>query len=204
MTEATLKLTQKQLESLVNNKLDTERFKETFNDIPMYHPDHVMEKGETHYQYQEDDGRQYRWFIFIDTLTGIEYCLNYTYNSEWPNDIMETPESIQIVTNDEDSSIYEKPVVVPTPEKALSPEQQADEELWARYQAMKHECKTVVPKEKILVPKAHIDEILNFLKSQIFSIYQLRSVVIPVCIEYKIEDASFWKWIQVKRKVWKA
>jgi hypothetical protein len=198
MMSATLKLTHKEVEKLINNRLNTERFEEVFNDIPMYHPDHVIEKGETHYQYQEDDGRQYRWYIFKDTVTGVEHCINYTYHPEWPNDLMDTPDSIEIVANDEDSDIYVKPVPVVEPEKVLTPEAQADKNLWAKYQAMKHECRNVEPKERLKVPKARIDEILNLLKTKNFNAYQLRAVVVPVCIEYKLEDLTFWRWIQSK------
>lgn len=46
----TLKLTKKDLDNFINNKMP-DRFEEVFNDIPMYHPDHVIEKGETHRSY---------------------------------------------------------------------------------------------------------------------------------------------------------
>jgi hypothetical protein len=198
MMTATLKLTHKEVEKLINNRLDTERFEEVFNDIPMYHPDHVMEKGETHRLYIEDDGREYRIYIFKDTVTGVEHCINYTYNPEFPNDLMDTPDSIEIVANDEDSDIYVKPVPVVVPEPVLTPEAQADKDLWAKYQAMKHECRNVEPKERLKVPKARIDEILNLLKTKNFNAYQLRAVIVPVCIEYKLEDVTFWRWIQSK------
>lgn len=198
MTEQTLKLTSKEVEKLINNRLHTERFEEVFNDIPMYHPDHVIEKGETHRDYCEDDGREYRLYIFKDTVTGVEHCINYTYNPEFPNDLMDTPDSIEIVENDEDSDIYVKPVPVVEPEKVLTPEAQADKDLWAKYQAMKHECRNVEPKERLKVPKARIDEILNLLKTKKFNAFQLRAVVVPVCIEYKLEDVTFWRWIQSK------
>lgn len=198
MTEQKLKLTSKEVEKLINNRLDTERFEEVFNDIPMYHPEHVMQKGETHRSYIEDDQREYRWYIFKDTVTGVEHCINYTYHPEWPNDLMDTPDSIEIVANDEDSDIYVKPVPVVKPEKVLTPEAQADKDLWAKYQAMKHECRHVEPKERLKVPKARIDEILNLMKTKTYNIYQLRAVIVPVCIEYKLEDVTFWRWIQSK------
>lgn len=201
---ATLKLTKKEVDKLINNRLNTDRFEEIFNDIPMYHPDHVIEKGETHYQYYEDDGRKYCWYIFKDTVTGIEHCINYTWNPDWPNDLMDTPNSIQIVDKDEESDIYVNPVPIVEPEKILTPEAQADKDLWNKYQAMKHECLEVVPKERLKVPKARIDEILNLLKSKNFNMYQLRAVIIPVCIDYKLEDVTFWRWIQVKTGALKA
>lgn len=193
-----LKLTRKEIDNLINNRLDIDRFEEIFNDIPMYHPDHVIEKGETHRDYTEDDGREYRWYIFKDAVTGVEHCINYTWNPEWPNDLMDTPSSIQIVEQDEESDLYVKPKQIVVQESVLTPEEASDKELWARYQAIKHECREVQPKERLKVPKARIDEILNFLKTKKFNMYQLRAVVIPVCIEYKLEDVTFWRWIQSK------
>lgn len=55
MTYQTLKLTHKEVENLINNRFDDERFKVTFDDIPMYHPDHVIQKGERHTDYMEDE-----------------------------------------------------------------------------------------------------------------------------------------------------
>lgn len=203
MTQPTLKLTRKELEDLINNRLETERFEEIFNDIPLYHPDHVPEKGETHRDYIEDDGREYRWLIVKDTVTGVEHWINYTYNSEWPNDVFDVPSSIELVTDDTLSSLYEAPVVVPVAEPTLSPREQADRDLKAQYDAIKAECQVVVPKQKLPVPKARIDEVLNFLKEGKFGIIELRAMVFPICIEYRLEEASFWQWIQVKRGVWK-
>lgn len=197
---ATLKLTRKEIEKLINNRLDTKRFEEIFNDIPLYHPEHVIQQGETHRDYIEDDQREYRWYIFKDTVTGVEHCINYTWNPDWPNDLMDTPNSIKIVDKDEESDIYVKTVPFVEPEKVLTPEAQADKDLWNEYQAMKHECRQVEPKERLKVPKARIDNILNLIKTKSFNMYQLRAVVIPVCIEYKLEDVTFWRWIQSKHK----
>ena len=195
---STLNLTKKNLDDFVNNKLP-ERFQEIFDDIPMYHPEHVIEKGETHRQYTEDDGREYRWFIFKDTKTNIEYCLNYTYNSDWPNDIMDVPSSIKIVDKEEDSDVYEAPKPVIIPETILTPEQQADKELWAKYEAV--EGKKTIDEHK--VPAKVIKELCSFLKAGNFNMYQLRSKIIPVCIEFKVEQQSFWNHLQQKRGAWK-
>lgn len=204
MTEQKLKLTHKEVEKLINNRLNTERFEEVFNDIPMYHPDHVMQKGETHRSYVEDDQREYRWYIFKDTVTGVEHCINYTYHPEFPNDLMDTPDSIEIVSNDEDSDIYVKPVPVVVPEKKLSPEAQADKDLCDSYKVIEAECVILPRTGKIPVPKEKIDEVLSFLKTKEWGIFQLRAIILPICIEYKVEQNSFWHWLQVKRKVWKA
>lgn len=202
MTDTTLKLTSKELDNIINNRYDDERFEEIFNDIPMYHPDHVIQKGERHTDYMED-GRQYRWLILKDLKTDLEYCINYTYNSEWPNDILDIPDSIEIVENEKESSLYKEPVVVVEPEPILSPEAQADKNLWNQYLAVKDECKIIEKKEKITAPKEVIKEIIRFMKEEKYNAYQLRAKIIPVCIEYKLEDKSFWTWIQVKRGAWK-
>lgn len=195
---ATLKMTFKEVEKLVNDKLDTDRFEEVFDDIPMYHPDHVAEKGERHTDYMEDDGRQYRWYIFKDTVTGEEHCINYTYNKDWPNDVFDTPDSIEIVEKDEDSDLYVKPVPVVKPEEVLSDEAKNDKELWAVYQSMKAHCRKVDPKERQPAPKARIDAIIKLMKSKSWNMYQVRAVILPVCIEYKLDDKTFWPWLQAK------
>lgn len=192
---STLKLTKKDLDNFINNKLP-ERFKEVFDDIPMYHPDHVIQKGETHRQYVEDDQREYRWFIFKDTLTGIEYCLNYTYNPEWPNDIIDYPSDIEIVENPEESSIYQAPKILVASDPVLTPEQKADKELWEQYEAV--EGKKKFEELDNPIPKKVIKEIKDFLKLGNFNMYQLRGKIISVCIEYKIEQQSFWQHVQKK------
>lgn len=195
MMTTTLKLTPKQLDDFINNKMP-ERFEEIFDDIPMYHPDHVLVKGETHRQYQEDDGREYRWYIFKDTQTGIEYCLNYTYNPEWPSDLLDYPKSIEVVKTVEESSIYESPKPVVQPEVVLSPAEKADKELWAKYEAV--EGKKAVEDLDTPVPKKVIKDIKDFLKLGKFNMYQLREKIIPVCIEYKVDQQSLWQHVQKK------
>lgn len=162
----TLKLTKKELESFVNGYLP-DRFEEIFNDIPMYHPDHVMEKGETHRDYQGRGGSEYRWFIFKDTLDGEEYLINYTYNVDWPNDIMDFPSSIELVDNKEESDIYVKPEPVIVPEKILTPEELADKKIVEEYNSIKDECQKVVPKQKLNIPMTEKpnEEVINeFIK----------------------------------------
>lgn len=192
----TLKITHKELEGFVKNNLP-ERFEEVFDDIPMYHPDHEPVKGETHRQYVEDDQREYRWFIFKDTKTDIEYCLNYTYNPEWPNDIMDYPKSqIEIVEKPEDSDLYEKPEPVIVPEPILTREEKHDKDLWAKYQAV--EGKKSMEEMDNPIPKKVIKEMTDFLKLGNFNMLQLRAKIIPVCIEYKVEQQSLWQHVQSK------
>lgn len=197
-----LKLTNKELDLLINNKLHNERFEKLFDDIPVFHPDHDNDSGERSSDYIEDDGRQYRWYIFKDKMTGLEYCLNYTYNIEWPNDLIQAPDSIEIVKNEEDSDLYvsktnvEKSVPIHNAE--VSDERKSDEELWNNYQKIKNECKKVELKEKLNVPVDKIASIFDLIYSKKFNMIQLRSVIIPVCIDYRLDDVSFWHWIQLK------
>lgn len=195
---AKLKLTNKELDSLINNKLHDERFEKLFDDIPIFHPDHEKKSNESSSDYIEDDGRQYRWYIFKDKITGIEHCINYTYNSEWPNDLMDTPSSIEVVKKEEDSDLYIKPAVVVENKVEISPERKADEELWDKYQKIKSECHNVNINEKLDVPSDRISEIFSLIYSKSFNMIQLRTVIIPVCIDYRLEDVSFWRWIQIK------
>lgn len=190
-----LKLTKKDLDNFINNKLP-KRFEKVFDDIPMYHPEHVIQKGESHRQYVEDDQREYRWFIFKDTQTGVEYCLNYIYHPEWPNDIIDYPSDITIVDNSEDSDIYENPVPSVVQDPTMTPEQLADKELWDKYEAVADK-KSFEEIEKT-IPKKVIKEITDFLKAGSFSMLQLRGKIIPVCIEYKVDQQSFWLHVQKK------
>lgn len=198
-----LKLTEKELNGFVNGNMP-ERFIEVFNDLPCYHKDNPLKPGETHRMYVEDDGREYRWFIFKDTKTGIEYLLNYVFHDAWPNDIYDKPTSIEYVKNPEDSELYVAPKPVIEEKVILTEEQQKDKELLEQYNAIKHECKVVVAKEKLVVPKQRIKDVLDLLNQQYFTMYQLRALAYPICIEYRLESDSFWAWIQVKRGVWKA
>lgn len=50
-----LKLTNKELDLLINNKLPNERFEKLFDDIPVFHPDHDNDSGERSSDYIEDE-----------------------------------------------------------------------------------------------------------------------------------------------------
>lgn len=202
-TPITLQLTYKDLREIMRGDHE-ERFKVIFDDIPYNHEDYVRTKGETHRSFVEDDGREMRWFIFKDLVTDNEYYFNYTYHRDWsvdlPSDMFDAPKGIEFV---EKSVLFPEPAPKPIPEPVLTIEQKADKELWAKYEAIASECKVLLPKEKLKVPKAKIDEIIQFLKTEKFNAYQLREKVVPVCIEYRLEEKSFWQWLQVKRGVWK-
>lgn len=109
---------------------------------------------------------------------------------------MDYPSDIEVVEKAEDSDVYEAPKPVVVPEKVLTPEEKADKELWAKYEAV--EGKKAVEDLEKAIPKKVIKEIKDFLKLGKFNMYQLREKIIPVCIEYKVEQQSFWQHVQKK------
>ena len=103
----TLNFTKNELEKLINYNLPCfdSLFKEVFNDIPFYHEDYQKRDGETHRVFCEDDGREYRWFIFEDK-NGVAHCINYTYHTDYDNTITSVPDSIRIVVNEAESVCF--------------------------------------------------------------------------------------------------
>lgn len=170
-----------------------------FDDIPFNHPDNEPEKGETHRDYIEDDGREYRWLTFTDKA-GKEYHFNYIYEPDFSFnyktslfDINETKDAgIEWVDKHEEdvSEIVEKE----EPKKELT----EDEILWSKYNSIKIDCKEIPLTGRSGVPKAILDDVLTFVKTQQFSMIQLRAKIIPICIEHKWEVESFFKLIQKK------
>lgn len=199
----TLKLTEKELDGFVNGKMP-KRFTTVFDDLPCYHKDNPLKPGETHRMYVEDDGREYRWFIFKDTKTGIEYLLNYTFHNDWPCDIYEKPKSIEYVKTPEESDLYVEPEPIKEKPVVLTEEQTKDREWKQKYEAVKGECREVVIKEKLKVPKEKIKDVLDLLKKKHFTLYEVRALMYPICIDYRLEIDSLWRWMQVKRGAWKA
>lgn len=200
----TLKLTKKEIQEIIYGNLE-DRFKVTFDDIPLYMPGHKCEPGETHRNYIEDDGREYRVLCFKDLKTGKEYDLNYTFNPEYENDF-ESNDEITFVVNKEDSDLFVKQEPVLKKEPPKSAEEIAYETLWNEYNSLEAQGVLVIvkPKERLKVPKAVIDDLKTFMKTQRFNAYQLSHKFVPVCIEYKLEQKSFWHWFQVKIGNWKA
>ena len=87
MTTDKLQLTKKQINMLVNEALNTNmRFETIFDDIPIYHPDNASLEGQNHRDYIDRHGREERWYIFKDKVTGIEHCIEYFFDNEFDND----------------------------------------------------------------------------------------------------------------------
>lgn len=79
-----LKLTYDQLKRIVLEQLNKKEeevwnksFKTVFDDIPSEHED---DEDSNRDDFCEDDGREFRWFIFKNKETGKEYCINYQYS----------------------------------------------------------------------------------------------------------------------------
>lgn len=144
---------------------------------------------------EEDDGRELRFVLFKENVTGLEYYFNYV-QSEFNIDM-----SMDLLNHDPKISIR-KVDAVPIPkvvvQKVLSPIEQADKDLTDKYNSVK-----VVPYKKGLVPKEVISDIVKFVNEEKFNMFQLRAKVFPVCIEYGVEESSLWEHIQVTRGVWK-
>ena len=187
-----LQLTEKELIAIMWEEF--ERFKVLYDDIP--------KEGHSS-QYIEDDGRQYRYFEFEDMQTGQTYDFSYVWYPDFEFEIGSILGEHRGIVFVKESvlKLLPEPVVVTPPEPVLTPEQLADKELWARYQAIEGEVTPMDGSKK--VPRAVIADIIQFLNQREFNIYQLRAKIIPVCIEYKIEHKSFWAHIQVKRGAWK-
>lgn len=193
-TAQDLLLTYKELALITTEDLD--RFEVIYNDIP---------KDGHSSLYIEDDGRQFRYFKFKDIETNLEYSFSYVWEPEWRTEfpsafLGDPPAGISFVANSVLYPDYTSKAI--DPPKVLSPAEQADTDLMARYRAIEHTTLDFKDYSKI-VPKATVKDILQFLKTAKFSMLDLRAKIIPVCIEYNINDKSFWAYLQRKAGNWK-
>ena len=185
-----LQLTYKDLEDIVQEAFD--RFEVLYNDIPKH--GHSSD-------YIEDDGRQFRVFDFKDTETDTTYSFSYVWHAEWgfdfPASLFSHPHGVEIV---QESIINPPKPVEPEPEPELSAEQLADKQLMEEYN--RTEVVEFNPKTSS-IPVGVVDDILKFLETKKFSMFDLRKKIIPVCIEYQIEQKSFWTYLQNRRGAWR-
>lgn len=195
-----LHLTYEELEEIVcgNNP----RFKVLFDHIPL------PEVGETGYNinlYMEKDGREYRQFHFIDTKTEKEYHLNYTYAPygwEFPDNINDKPDDILFV---DESVLKEKPSVFNIKfikEKEFSLIGKQAKMLMRQYSKMTPKQKFNI--ETTDIPYKRLNEVRDSFKklekSGSYSFYDLQLLIIPVCLEYKIESGELWRWVRDSKK----
>lgn len=207
----TLMITVSELDKIVRGQIA--RFGVEFNDIPLYMPGYKRSADETHRKFIEDDGREYRVLIFKDKETGKVYDLNYVYHSEFGNEYeaFDGCEGLTFVKDPKQSALYveEKKVESIKDVKELEPVVQEQknlaDKLKAQYYEMegKEKFQFVKPDDVIEVPVSVINDLKNFLKTKKFNLYQLQAKVFKICIDYKLEQKSFWQWIQIKIGNWK-
>lgn len=189
-----LYLTYEELEEIVQGNI--ERFDVVFDHIPLPEP------GEKDYninQYMEKDGRQYRQVHFTDTLTKKDYHMGYTYapygwefplniNFE-PNDVIFVDESVL----EEKISIFE---VKPKKRIEYSEKGKKTTKMMRIYSRMGLEKKfcietTDIPEERLI----ELKEKFQKMKDSAFCMWDLQLLIIPTCIEYKVNDDALWAWI---------
>lgn len=196
-----LQLTIRELEQLVEDRLPgklAERFEILWDDIPIGIPG-TEPDGSRPSDYIEDDGRQLRWFHFRDKETGEEYDFSYTWHADYNVDLTygilgDMPDGIEIV----EVSVLNPPAPPkPEPIKVKTPEELADELVWAPYRALEA-AGEIRDWTKGLVPAKRVKELKEWLKApgSFQTIYELRAKIIPVCVEFKVEHKSFWGHLQ--------
>lgn len=195
MSTSNLQLTHQELELILRDDWHDDRFKVLEDDIP---------KNGHSSQYIEDDGRQYRSFEFEDTLTGKCYQFGYTWHRDYP---VEVPLSlfestVSGITFVKESVLVPKAAPVELPAPVLSPEQQADKDLWASYKAIEDQT-SQDEKDLKRIPKATMKELLDFMRTKNFSIIAVRAKLVPIMLEHKIHDRLLWTHVQQKLGHWK-
>ncbi|AXH72465.1 MAG: hypothetical protein [Caudoviricetes sp.] len=179
-----LKVTSRELVDIISEGNDN--FKIITNGLP----------EEDQHLYREDDGREFHIVEFVDNTTGEEYYFQYIWHPEHDTDFrydfLVKPDNIEIVP----VSVINPPVPVVPKEPELTEEQKADKELWQLYLDTPDK-KPFVSLKDSGISKTIIDDIVKTLSSP-FNMIQLRAAVIPICIEYGIEQKSFWNFIQKK------
>jgi hypothetical protein len=184
-----LVITHSELSNLMNDDLDG--FDVLYNDIP---------KDGHSSQYIEDDGRQYRQFEFKRLLDGETFNFSYTWNPHFGFETSDIFDSL-IKMNIE---VIDDPVVVPEPipEPVLTQEQQADKDLMQQYNDAESNMVDINDDlEKI--PNSVIKELINYLNTSKYNMYELRAKIFPVSIKYNIEHKSLWHFLQRERGAWK-
>lgn len=196
MTTTNLQLTYRELEDIVNDDFsDRKRFEILYDDIP--------KEGHSS-SYIEDDGRQFRLFVFKDKVTNQEYDFNYIWHVDWRFNFPESflgnePKGITFV---EKSVICPPEPEMPVKAPERTSEQKADDDLMAKYKLTTERFTMSQDAEKI-IPREVVKDAIKFLETEKFSMITLRAKMIPICIQYKVDEKAFWNHLQVKRGVWK-
>lgn len=181
-----LNITQQDFVDLMKEDFDESRFNVLYNDI--------SKEGHSS-NYMEKDGRQYRIFNFEDLTTGENYWLNYIW---YPEDSFEMYHLFTKLEEVGINILENPPKIVKSPPKPVKTQEQlSDEALMDEYKAIEDECRDF-NEVKEEIPVSVVDDILSFMKTKKFSIYQLRAKIIPYCVQYRITHESLWPYLQKK------
>jgi hypothetical protein len=197
MTKKKIQLTYKELQDITYD--DLEGFELLYNAIP--------NDGGNPNDYMEDDGRQFRICEFKDLSTGETYYFNYTWHHEWdhqfPDSLLSDPDEIEGIEFVEKSVRVKEEALKPEPVVVLTPEQQADKDLVAKYNALKDSFVKMNSEKEKQIPKAKIKEINDYLKRKDCTMIGVRALAYPLCIQHQVTEDSLWHYIQVVGKRWK-
>lgn len=203
-----LMITVSDLDKIVRGQIA--RFSVEFNDLPMYMPGYKRSVDDTHRKFIEDDGREYRVLIFKDNETGKVYNLNYVYHSEFGNEYgaFDGCEGLTFVKDPKQSDLYvedKKAETIKELEPVVQEQKNLADKLKAQYYEMegKEKFKLVKSNDVIQVPVSVINDLKSFMKTKKFNLYELQARIFKICIDYKLEQKSFWQWFQIKIGNWK-
>lgn len=190
-----LQLTYKELESILMGNFLPERFEITYNNIP------APTVGQTDYDisdYLEDDGRRITNCEFIDHSTNTEYFFCYVDHPEHTTELryalMDKIENIEIV----DISVINPPQVKTEVKKVDVVE--TDEEKRIRLMNEEYDSidKVDFDAQTSKVPLAIVDDLITFVSQKNFSKRNLLDKFTPICIQYKTERNTLWRYIASK------
>lgn len=194
-----LRLSYQQVRLLMNDEL--EGFKVLYDNIPKPTTLEELEDYDPN-DYIDRHGDQTRNFIFKDLSTNNEYQLIYKLSNEYGFD----PKSDCFLLN-EAIEMYEEEVKPKVEEpKPLTDVQIRQKKIFDEYEAArKLETFNEMPEKgkQNFVPQSDIKDILTFLKKEKYSYIELQELVIPIATKNKVTHKSLWKYIQIKRGVWK-
>lgn len=187
-----LEFTYKELEKLTSDNL--EGFTVLYNAIP--------KEGNPN-NYIEDDGRQLRFLEFKELNTNNYYSFSYvwhqTYETIFPSALLDHSDNIVIV---EKSTLSKNKITKNKTQDNDAKIHKSKNDLWEEYLKIENEAKPF-SELKNTVPVSAFDDAYALLKSEHFTVNDIRAAVLPICIRYKVEQKSTWAYIQKTRGSWK-
>jgi len=176
-----IQLTLEDLKNILNGNL-YDKYPVSFDNIP--------ENGNPQ-DFIEDDGRQYRMCIFKDNNTNIEYGFHYTWNPNWNDDLKYSF-----------ANVYERDTItivtkIMTPQVTIiedKPENNEPKKLWDIYQEL--EGVQNINDMMDILPMSVFNNGKEIFNDKNQSISEFKNNLIKICIEYKIEQSSFLRYLQ--------